>query len=143
MMQKHRYLEKIERLKNEKKAASPEEQQDIDFIMFGMKWAFGETTDKTLHENRMALLFSSNQNDRRKGEAYRKGMDIVLYNEQNKKTEHGTVLISKLRVSIDIERGLNNLKEHFGFATLSPIRKAALRWYIEMMGEKHGKDFFK
>ena len=143
MMQKHMYNDKINSLKEYKKAASPEEQIEIDFTIFGMKWAFGENTDESLHKNRMALLFSTSISDKRKGEAYRKGMDIVLYGTIGRQKEKGTVTISKLRIPLDIERGLNNIKEFFGYSTLSPVRKSALRWYIEMMGEKHGKDFFK
>lgn len=143
MMQKHMYNDKINSLKKLKKAASPEQQTEIDYTIQGMQWAFGEITDEKKHEKIMQLFYSSVPDDKRHGEAYRKGMDIVLYGVPGKKKEKGTVILSALRVNLELERGLNNIKDFLGLNTLSPVRKAALRWYVEMMSEKHGKDFFK
>lgn len=141
MMQKHRYNDKINSLKLMKKAASPDEQLEIDFTIFGMKWAFGEDKDDKLHIERMKLYYGDSISDMRKGKAYRTGINTVLYNKRGEKKEKGTKMIPALRVDADIERGLNNLQKFYGFNTLSPVRKAALRWYIEMMSEKHGRDF--
>lgn len=141
MMQRHVYNEKLKQLKNLKKGASPNEQLEIDFMMFGMTWAIGDGQDESLHEDRMNLLFSSNLNDKRKGEAYRKGMDIVLYSVRGKKKEKSTVILPMLRVHEEIEKGLNNIKEFLNIRTTATIRKVALRWYIDVMGEKYKKDF--
>lgn len=143
MMQKNSFNDKITQLAKLKRAASPVEQIEIDYTIQGMKWAFGEGKNETLHEKRMELLYSENPDDKRNGEAYRKGMDIVLYSVRGKKKEVGTVNLSALRVSLEMERGLINLKKFLGFNTVAPVRKAALRWYIEMMSEKHNRDFFK
>ena len=143
MMLKTNYNEKITQLKALKKGSSPEEQLEIDFIIFGMQRAFGDNPDDLLHDKRMELLYSNNQNDKRKGESYRKGMDIVLYSIQGKKKEPGTVQLPCLRVEERIESALNKIKDYLGVRTTATIRKAALRWYIETMNEKYGKDFFK
>lgn len=144
MMQQHRFNDKMDSLKKLKNGASPEHQLDIDFIMFGMVAAFyPHMRDEELHEERMDLLYSENPKDKRKGKAYRKGMDIVLYGKPGKKMEKGTTLLSILRVDNEINRGLNNIKEFLGIKTLAPVRKSALRWYIENMNEIHGKDFFE
>lgn len=145
MMQRNNYTEKINQLRNLKKGASPDEQLETDFIIFGMQWAFGEQGDtresEKIHEKRMELLYSNNVYDRRKGEAYRKGMDIVLYSVRGKKKEPTTVMLPSLRVDQSIEDGLNNIKKFLGVRTSAAVRKTALRWYIDMMSEKHGKDF--
>jgi hypothetical protein len=111
-----------------------------------MQHAFGESNDNgqtNLHEKRMELLYSENQSDKRKGEAYRKGMDIVLYSIRGKKKEKGTVILPSLRVEQSIEKGLNNIREHLNIKTTAAIRKTALRWYIDMMSDRYGKDFLK
>jgi hypothetical protein len=142
MMQRNNYTEKIKQLRNLKKGVSLDEQIEIDFTIFGMQWAFGESDEgKQLHEKRMNLLYSNNPDDRRKGEAYRKGMDIVLYSVRGKKKEPATVILPSLRVEQSIENGLNNIKDHLKIKTTAAIRKAALRWYIDAMSEKSGKDF--
>lgn len=145
MMQRNNYTEKINQLRNTKQGASPDEQLEIDFIIFGMQYAFGEEPEGKealkLHEKRMELLYSDNPDDRRKGEAYRKGMDIVLYSIRGKKKEPTNVILPSLRVEQSIENGLNNIKEHLKIRTTATIRKTALRWYIDMMSEKHGRDF--
>lgn len=143
MMQRHMYNDKIKNLKKEKKAVSSDQQLEIDFVLKGMAWAIGDDTDETLHNKRMELFYSDNPNDRRKGLAYRKGLDIVLYSTVGRNREKGTIKIANLGVDPGVLRGLNNLKDFFGFTTIAPVRKAALRWYIEMMSEKYGKDFFK
>lgn len=142
MMQKHMYNDKIKSLKDRKKAVSPDEQIEIDLYIAGMQHAFGDNTDEELHEKRMELYYSERATDKRKGEAYRKGMDAVLYNIVGRPKESGTVALNKLRVSADIDRGLNNIKNHLGLPLTAHVRKAALRWYIEMMSEKYGKDFY-
>lgn len=143
MMKRHVYNDKIKALKAEWKAASPDEQIEIDFTIFGMRHAIGDNEDNEMHEKRMELFYSTVPGDKAKGKAYRKGMDIVLYSVVGKKKATGTTLLTSVRVSEDIERGLNNLQKHFKITTLSAVRRSALRWYIEMMSEKHGKDFFK
>lgn len=142
MMLRNNYNEKIKQLKALKQSASPDEQLEIDFTIFGMQHAFGESNDN-LHEKRMELLYSENQSDKRKGEAYRKGMDIVLYSIRGKKKEKGTVILPSLRVEQSIEKGLNNIRDHLNIKTTAAIRKTALRWYIDMMGDRYGKDFLK
>jgi hypothetical protein len=145
MMLKNNYTEKIKQLRNLKKGVSLDEQIEIDFTIFGMQWAFGEENDsdegKQLHEKRMDLLYSNNPEDKRKGEAYRKGMDIVLYSVRGKKREPATAILPSLRVEQSIEKGLNNIKDYLKIKTTATIRKAALRWYIDAMSEKSGKDF--
>lgn len=141
MMLRNNYTEKIKQLKALKQSASPDEQLEIDFTIFGMQWAFGEG-NKELHDKRMELLYSNSPDDKRKGEAYRKGMDIVLYSIRGKKKEKNTVILPSLRVEQSIENGLNNIRDHLNIKTTAAIRKTALRWYIDMMGEKNGKDFF-
>lgn len=145
MMQKNNYTEKVNQLRNQKKGASPDEQLEIDFTIFGMQWAYGEQADsdeKTeLHDKRMQLLYSENMSDKRKGEAYRKGMDIVLYSIRGKKKEPATVILPSLRVEQSIDDALNNIRDFLKLKTTATIRKAALRWYIDTMSEKYGKDF--
>lgn len=145
-MLRNNYTEKIKQLKALKQSASPDEQLEIDFTIFGMQHAFGESNDNgpiNLHEKRMELLYSENQSDKRKGEAYRKGMDIVLYSIRGKKKEKGTVILPSLRVEQSIEKGLNNIRDHLNIKTTAAIRKTALRWYIDMMSDRYGKDFLK
>ncbi len=145
-MLRNNYTEKIKQLKALKQSASPDEQLEIDFTIFGMQHAFGESNDNgpiNLHEKRMELLYSENKSDKRKGEAYRKGMDIVLYSIRGKKKEKGTVILPSLRVEQSIEKGLNNIRDHLNIKTTAAIRKTALRWYIDMMGDRYGKDFLK
>lgn len=141
MMQKQNYNDKINSLKALRQAASPDQQLEIDFTIFGMQWAFGEGTDEELHKKRMELLFSPIESDKKKGAAYRKGMDIVLYSVRGKVKESLTKL-PNLYVPEDICTAINNIKKFLNMKTAAPIRKAALRWWIEMMNEKHGRDFF-
>jgi len=145
MMQRNNYNEKLNQLRNTKQGASPDEQLEIDFTIFGMQYAFGEEPEckeaLKLHEKRMKLLYSDNPDDRRKGEAYRKGMDIVLYSIRGKKKEAATVILPSLRVEQSIENGLNNIKNYLKIRTTATIRKTALRWYIDTISEKYGKDF--
>lgn len=144
MMQKHIYNDKIENLRALQRGASPDHHLEIDFMIWGMQWAFGEGDDEELHKKRMELLFSPIESDKKKGTAYRRGMDVVLYSVRGKlKDPESKIRLTDLHVSEEISRGLNNIKDFLGMKTYAPIRKAALRWYIEMMSEKHGKDFFK
>ena len=143
MMQRHMFNDKIESLLKEKRAACEPQQKEIDLFISGMTRAIGDDTDDEQHEKRMELFYSSDQNEKQKGIAYRKGMDAVLYGVPGKKKEQGTVRLAVLAVSPEIHRALCNIKDFLGVSTLSPVRKAALRWYVEMMNEKHGKDFYK
>lgn len=145
MMQRNNYTEKINQLRNIKKGASPDEQLEIDFFIFGMQWAFNDdnAADEQLHSERMSLLYSENPGDRRKGEEYRKGMDTVLYSVRGKKREPATVILPSLRVEQSIENGLNNIKRFLKVKTTATVRKTALRWYIDVMSEKYKKNFLK